>query len=95
MQTDFSQFDWIAFENPWHLSMEHRAVLAHMLWQRSVEEACQQYTSVKAEYDVLVHDMDEIIQRQKLLILRKATIIGMTTTVSLLFNSTSTIVLVR
>lgn len=95
MQTDFSQFDWIASKNPWHLSMEHRAILVHMLWQRSVEEACQQYASVKAEYDVLVHDMNEIIQRQKLSVLRKATIIGMTTTVSFLLDSMNTSVLLR
>jgi len=57
-------------------------MLVFQCWQRSVDEAWQRVASMKAQYDTILQDTEEISQRQKLAILRRAKIIGMTTTVS-------------
>lgn len=74
------QFDWIAQENPYDLSMEHRALLVYKYWQECVNGACERLERMKAEYDTLSQDQEQIGQRRKLADLRDAKIIGMTTT---------------
>lgn len=76
-----SQFDWLAHENPYDLSAEHRAIMVYKYWDKSVDAACERLASIKAQYDTLLQDMDQIDKRRKLAILRKAKVIGMTTSV--------------
>lgn len=82
VQLDASQFDWLAHGNPYDLSPERRAILVFKCWNRSVDEAWQCFASIKAQYDTILQDTEEISKRRKLAILQKAKIIGMTTTVS-------------
>lgn len=81
VQLDGSQFDWLPDGDPYDLSPERRAILVYKYWQRSVDAAWQRLASIKAQYDTILHDTEEISKRRKLAILRKATIIGITTTV--------------
>ena len=76
-----SQFDWLVHENPYNLPAEHRAMLVLKYWQASVDAACERLAKVKAEYDTLLQDTEQILERRKLAILQKAKIVGMTTTV--------------
>lgn len=82
LDTIGGQFDWIAHENPYDLLPEHRAILVYKYWQESVNGACERLTSLKADYDTLLQDTEQIRQRRKLAVLQNAKIIGMTTTVS-------------
>ncbi|KAG0617383.1 hypothetical protein M758_5G185900 [Ceratodon purpureus] len=75
-----SQFDWLAHENPYDLSADHRAILVLKYWQESVDAACELLARIKAEYDTLLQDTEQILERRKLAVLQKAKIIGMTTT---------------
>jgi hypothetical protein len=77
-----SQFDWLAHENPYDLVPEHRAILVLKYWQESIDAACERLARIKAEYDTLLQDTEQILERRKLAVLQKAKIIGMTTTVS-------------
>ena len=81
MQLDGGQFDWLAHEDPYDLSPEHRAILIYKCWQRSKDAAWERLARIKAQYDTILQDMDEISKRRKLAVLRKAKIIGITTTV--------------
>jgi hypothetical protein len=81
LQLDGSQFDWLEHGDPYNLSPERRAILVYKYWQRSVDVAWQRLASIKAQYDTILQDTEEISKRRKLAILRKAKIIGITTTV--------------
>jgi len=81
LDTIGGQFDWLAYENPYDLSAEHRAILVYKYWQESVNGACERLTRMKAEYDIVLQDTEQVGERRKLAVLQKAKIIGMTTTV--------------
>lgn len=63
------------------MSPEHRAIMVYKYWEKSVDAACRRLASMKAQYDSLLQEIDQIEERRKLAVLKKAKIIGMTTSV--------------
>ncbi|KAH9314793.1 hypothetical protein KI387_023420, partial [Taxus chinensis] len=77
---DFDRYQWLLDENPWHLNESHRAILVMLIMQSSHEKAVKGLEEAKKAYDELCRDMEEISKRRQLEVLKKAKIVGMTTT---------------
>lgn len=68
--------------DPWSLPPEQRVLLVQLLLGRHVAAAQKRYADAKAAYDSYCSDMDDISKARRVKVLRKAKVIGMTTTVS-------------
>ncbi|KAG0627986.1 hypothetical protein M758_2G241900 [Ceratodon purpureus] len=80
LDLDESWINELAHGDPYHLSPGLRAILVYKYWQMGVDVAWQRLASIKAQYDTILQDTEEISKRRKLAIFQKAKIIGITTT---------------
>ncbi|XP_057823678.2 uncharacterized protein LOC131035924 isoform X2 [Cryptomeria japonica] len=77
---DFEQYQWLLDENPWDLNESHRAILVQLIMQTSRQKIVKKLEEAKKAYDEICQDMEEISKRRQLEVLKKAKIVGMTTT---------------
>ncbi|GLJ15080.1 hypothetical protein SUGI_0246490 [Cryptomeria japonica] len=77
---DFEHYQWLLDENPWDLNESHRAILVQLIMQTSYQKAVKRVEEAKKAYDEICQDIEEISKRRQLQVLKKAKIVGMTTT---------------
>lgn len=80
---DLTHHEWMLGADPWALHPEQRVFLVQLLLSRHVAAAQQRYVETKAAYDSACLDLDEIGKARRVEVLKKAKLIGMTTTVRL------------
>ena len=84
LQIDLNRYQWLLYENPWHLNQNLRVLLVHVITQANYEKALKSFADIKTEYAEICEVMKEINQLRQLEVLRESQIVGMTTTVSFL-----------
>lgn len=78
---DLTHHEWMLGADPWTLHPEQRVLLVQLLLARHVAAAQQHYVEAKAAYNSACADLDEIGKARRVEVLKKAKLIGMTTTV--------------